>query len=166
MDLDWYCNDMLKKRHQCRCGILWTFSSLKRQRSPHQYVWFHTFNFRQNKVVIVISVISKILNPSKCWMVTIQLLLNDTLFLSELVLFIASCYCWTFVCFSAFLWFSFLFDAVTLFNLNLLFSVELFSIRSVLILEMYFRYFDPVKYQLSSNQKHSTADRAPSFVLV
>ncbi len=84
MDLDWYCIDMLKKRHQCRCGILWTFSSLKRQRSPHQYVWFHTFNFRQNKVVIVISVISKILNPSKCWMVTIQLLLNDTLFYQNL----------------------------------------------------------------------------------
>jgi hypothetical protein len=36
--------------------------------------------FGQNEVVIVSSVIAKMFNPSKCWTVTIQLLLNDTLF--------------------------------------------------------------------------------------
>jgi hypothetical protein len=42
--------------------------------------------FRQNRVAMVSSKITKIFNPSKRWTVTIQLILNDTLFLSVLVI--------------------------------------------------------------------------------
>ncbi len=41
---------------------------------------FTHLTFRQNRVAVVSSVISTIFNPSKCWLITIQLPLNDTLF--------------------------------------------------------------------------------------
>ncbi len=98
MDLDWYCTDMLKVRHQCRSGLLWTFSSLKRQRNPFSPFDFTCFTFRQNKVAIVSSVIANIFNPSKYWTVTIQFLLNDTLFNQFLYCLLPVVYCSTFVC--------------------------------------------------------------------
>ncbi len=52
---------------------------------------FTRFTFRQNRFAIDSYIIAKIFNPSKCWTVTIQLVLNDALFLkSVLVLFLAS----------------------------------------------------------------------------
>jgi hypothetical protein len=43
-------------------------------------------------------------------------------------------------------------DSVLLFNLVLMFSIELFSAFSVLILEMYSSYFDSVIQQPTSSQ--------------
>ncbi len=116
MDLDWYCTDMLKVRHLCRCGFLWSFRSLKRQRSPRQHVQFLTFNIQANRVTFVSSIITKIFNPSKCCMVTIQLVLNDTLFISACIVYCQIYIVWLlffqcfhliqcFICCSAFVWF-------------------------------------------------------------
>jgi hypothetical protein len=60
-----------------------------------------TFNIKENRVAIVSSVIAKIFNPGKCWMVTIQLSLNDSRFNQCLLLLLPVTYCPTFVCFSA-----------------------------------------------------------------
>ncbi len=153
MDLDWYCTAMLKVRHLCRCGLLWTFSLLKRQTSPRQYVWFHTFNIQAKQGYnCQFRNCAKIFNLRKCWTVTIQLLLNETLLISA-----CYCYCQLFItrllfvqCFlfdSVFIWCS-AFSSIWFFC-----SVfKLFSVCSILILEMYSRYFGPVKHQSSSSQ--------------
>jgi hypothetical protein len=96
---------------------------------------------RQNRVVIVSSVIAKIFNPSKCWMVTIQLLLNVTLLSSVLV--IVHCQLLLFNLHSVLLFDSvILFDAIFCSNLILLFSIHIIKC-SVLILEMCSRYLIP-----------------------
>jgi hypothetical protein len=76
---------------------------------------FKHLTFRQNRVVIVSSVIAKMFNPSKCWTVTIQLPVNDSLFNQCLLLFIASYL--LFILYSV-LWFNsvLLFVAVLLFD--------------------------------------------------
>ncbi len=70
---------------------MWTFMNFQiaeKEQSPCQYIEFHTFNIRANRVAIVSSVIAKIFNPSMSWTVTIQLLLNDTLFISACTFFL------------------------------------------------------------------------------
>ncbi len=74
------------------------FSSLKKQRSPRLYVQFHTFNIHANRVAIVSSVTAKIFNPSKCWTITIQILLNDTLLISACYYLLPVTFCLTFFC--------------------------------------------------------------------
>ncbi len=160
MELNWYCTDMLEMRHQCWCGLLWIFkrvlvSPLGRQKSPCQSVWFLIVNIQANRVAFVSSVITKKFNPSKYWSVTIQLLVNDTLLISACIVYCQffiirllfdsvfcsiQCFCSTqcFVRFGSFVQY---------------FSVfELFSVFSVLILEIFSRYFDPVIHQPTSSQ--------------
>jgi hypothetical protein len=59
---------------------------------------FTHLTFRQKKVAIVSSVTAKIFNPSKCWTITIQFILNDTLFNQNLYCLLPVIYCLTFVC--------------------------------------------------------------------
>ncbi len=113
MELDWYCTDMLKMRHQCWCGLLWIFkrllvSLLGRQRSPHQNVWFLIFNIQANRVAIVSTIITKDIYP---WQVLDSH--NSTCFETTVpCIVIASFYCSTFALFSVyaieclFVWFS------------------------------------------------------------
>ncbi len=147
MELDSCCTDVLKVRHQCWCGLLWIFkrllvSPLGRQRSLCQNIWFLTINIH----AIVSSIIAKIFSPSKYWTVTFQLLLNDTLLISDLycllpVILVRLLFASVFIRFGAFC------------SIRFFCSVfKLFSVFSVLILEMYSRYFDPVIHQPSSSQ--------------
>ncbi len=131
--VDWYCTNMLKVRHQFRCGLLWSFSSLKRQ---------------------------KIFNPSKCWMVTMQLPLNDLSFQSVLVLFIAS--------FIVRLLFVpvLLFDSV-FYSMKCFCSIwffcsvfKLFSVCSVLILECIPGIYILLNINHQAVNEHHTADSA------
>jgi hypothetical protein len=79
-------------------------SPLGSQRSPHQNVWFLTFNIKANRVAIVSSEITKIFNTSKYWMVIIQFLERHSFFF----LISACMVCCQFYC-STFVWFSALF---------------------------------------------------------
>jgi hypothetical protein len=119
-----------------------------------------SISHQAKRVAIVSSVIAKIFNPSKCWMVTIQLLLDDT--------FLNLCLYCLFPVFIVWL----LFVSVLLFN-SVFYSLQcfcsiqffcsvfkLFSICSVLIPEMYSRYFDPLNINHEAVNKHHTADRA------
>jgi hypothetical protein len=126
---------------------------------------FTHLTFKQNRVVIVSSIIAKIFNPSRCWTVTIKLLLNDTLFNQCLLLFIASYLLSNFYLVP-------LFDSVFFIQCSFYCSIRffysvvvLFGKCLILILEMCSRYFDPVniKHQQPVNITHQTA---PSFVLV
>ncbi len=152
MELDCYCTDMLKVRHQSWWGLLWTFSSLKRQRSPCQYVRFHTFNIQANLVATVSSVIAKIFNHSKCWMVTVEFLLNDTLLNQCLYCLLPVFIVW--LLFTSVPLFVSVFYLMQCFCSIWFFCsvLELFGIFSVLILKMYSRYFDPIIHQPSSSQ--------------
>jgi hypothetical protein len=89
MEQDWYCTDMLEMRYQCWWGLgffKWLLvSPLERQRSLRHNVWFLIVNIQANRVTVVSSIITKIFNPSKYWMVTIQPLLNDTLLISACI---------------------------------------------------------------------------------
>jgi hypothetical protein len=115
MDLDWYCTNMLKVGIHADEDFYELFSSLEKQSTSD----FTHLTFRQNRVIIVSSVIAKIFNPHKCWTVTIQLPLNDTLFNQCFLLFIASYFSSTFIqClfvrFSAYLMQCLLFDSILL----------------------------------------------------
>ncbi len=125
---------------------------------------FTHLTFRQNRVVIVSSVIAKIFNPSKCWTVTIWLPLNDTLFNQCLLLFIAN-------------YLLIDFDSV-LYLIQCSYSMQcycsiwffcsvfvLFGKCSVLILEMCLRYFNPINIKHQAVNKHHY-QTVPSFVLV
>jgi hypothetical protein len=115
-------------------------------------VWLlmpHELTHRQNRVAIVNSVMAKIFNPCKYWIVTIQPFVK-TLNYSVPVLFIAIFYCLTLVRSFYIVRFSTLFDSV--FNYAVYFSV--------LILELYSRYLNP--YLIYNNHpavnKHHTVD--------
>ncbi len=149
MNLDWYCTDMLKVRHLCRCGLLWTLWKGKK-------LLVSTFNFThltfgQNMVAIVSSKIAKLFNPSKCWMVTIQLLLNDTLFNQCLLLFIASYLLLNFCMYSALIWFSVCSMQCFFFDSILFAQCSNYSVYVLSWSWKYSRYFDPVKHQSSSS---------------
>jgi hypothetical protein len=103
-------------------------------------------------VAIVSSVSAKIFNPSKCWRVTIQLLLHDTLLNQCLYCLLPVFIVW--LLFVSVLLFDSVFYSLLCFcSIRFFCSVfESFSICSVLILEMYSWYFDPVKHQSSSSQ--------------
>ncbi len=156
MEPDWYCTEMLKARHQCWRGLLWIHKRLLvspqgRQGSPRPYVQFLAFNIEVNRVVIAGYVIATIFNPGKCWTVTIQLLLSDTLLISTCIgywqfLLFDLCFLQCFVRFNVYLMQCF---CLTQFFCSMF---KLFSIFSVLILEMYTRYFDHVIHQPSSSQ--------------
>ncbi len=81
---------------------------------------FTHLTFRQNRVAIVSSVISTIFNPSKFWPITIQLSLNDTLFISACYYLLPVTYCSTFVFSVPF------FDSVFI-RCNALFEFDCFS---------------------------------------
>jgi hypothetical protein len=73
IDLDWHFTGILKVRHPC---LMWTFMNYSAcWRSKKVLVSTSDVTpliSRQNRVVIVSSVIAKILNSSKCWTVTIK----------------------------------------------------------------------------------------------
>jgi hypothetical protein len=153
MDLDWYCTDMLKVWHQCQCVLLWTFSSLKRQGSPHQYIRFHMFNIQANRFVIVSSAITKIFNPiASGWQPQFNLFWMTLFLISACIV-----YCQLFLVrllFVSVLSFNSVFYSLQCFcSIWFFCSVfKLFSVCSVLILKMYPRYLDPVKHKSSSSQ--------------
>jgi hypothetical protein len=107
--------------------------------------------FRQNRVAMVSSIITKIFNPSKRWTVTIQLLLNDTLFLSVLVIV-----CCQLLLFNP--------HSVILFNSVLLFKSISFVQYSNYSVNVQFWYWKCIpgisirKHQTSAVNKHHTPD--------
>ncbi len=151
MDLDWNCTDMLKMWHQCQCGHELSARWKDREALVSTSDFTHS-TFRQNRVVIASSIIAKVFNPSKCWTVTIQLILNDTLFNQYLLLFLASYSLFDFCLSQCSCSIQCLFDVVLLFDLFFCSVIELFSVCSVLILEMCSRDFDPLKHQSSSSR--------------
>jgi hypothetical protein len=119
---------------------------------------FTHLTFRQNRVVIVSSVITKKFNPSKCWTVTIQLPVNNILFNQCLLLSITNYLLFDF--YSVLLFDSVLYSSQYYCSIQFFSSVlVLFGKCSDLILEMCSRYFDPIniKHQQSINIIHQKA---------
>jgi hypothetical protein len=161
IDLDWHCTGILKVRHPC---LMWTFMNYSAcWRSKKVLVSTSDVTpliSRQNRVVIVSSVIAKILNPSKCWTVTIKP------FWMTLLLISAHCY-YLLPVICCFIFVQCLFASVFSFQFNsfVQYSYHPVNVQSPLILEMSSRYFDPVNnnHQQSINIIHQTT---PTFVLV
>ncbi len=140
MELNSYCTGMLDMRQQKVLGGFYGFSKCHKwptgkTKKPTSWHLMLITNIQANRVVIVSSVITRILNPCKYWTVMTQTFIN-MFSKSVLGLFVAS--------FIVHLLFTLLFFCSTPF-------VRLFSVRSfdysvyfsVLILELYSRYFDP-----------------------
>jgi hypothetical protein len=77
MEHDWYCTGVVGVKQQSCWGVLWLFkrpqvSLLEKQRNRQHDIWCLMTNTWANRVAIVSSVITKIFNPCKYWMVTIQ----------------------------------------------------------------------------------------------
>jgi hypothetical protein len=77
MELDWYCTRAFGMRQQSCWGVLWFFkrprvSPMENQRNRQHVIWCLITKTQANRVAIVSSVITKILNPCKPWTVTIQ----------------------------------------------------------------------------------------------
>jgi magnesium-transporting ATPase (P-type) len=162
MKLDRYCTGVLGMRQQSCWGFLWLFkrrgdNPLKIQRIWQHDIWCIITNTRANRVAIVSSVITKILNPCKYWTVTTQAFVicsvNQCLFYSLPVFFIVNllfyfhsfCFSFVSICFCSTIQYS---------------IVRLFSVFSVLILELYYRYFNPLyktAIRQSINIIHQTA---------
>jgi hypothetical protein len=146
MELDWYCTGMLGIGHQSCLGILWSLkrllSSLGKQRNPCQDVWFLIVNIQANRISNVSSVITKIFNPYKYWTVTSQPFIKHLVI--QCLFCLLSVYCSNVVRFSvSFVWFSVFFCSI---------SCSTIQCFSVLILELYSRYFEPHKQQPSGSQ--------------
>jgi hypothetical protein len=142
------------KGHKWACWKEIKFSSTTTDAS-----WTYT---RANRVEIVKSVITKIFITSKYLTITIQHLKDTLLFCLYCLL---SVFIVQLLLFSAFVRFSFIWFSAFC-SIRCFCSVfKLFGIFSVLILEMYSRYFDPVIQQPKAVNKHHTADSA-IFVLV
>ncbi len=143
MEINWYCTEVLGMKQQSCWGVLWFFkrswvSPLEKQRNRQNDNWSLINNARANRVAIVSFVITKICNPCKHWMVTTQhLVYMFSVYSYSLTVFY---YC------SSVVWFSFV-SVLFLFDLLCLIIqcsiICLFSVFSVLILELYSRYFDP-----------------------
>jgi hypothetical protein len=87
-------SDMIDMSHQSWWGLLWIFQKgtcepAGKAKKPSSWHWFLIINIQSNMVAIVSSIITKIFNPRKYWMVTIQPFIK-TLRNSVSVLFIAS----------------------------------------------------------------------------
>jgi hypothetical protein len=130
------------KQQSC-WGILWFFKRpqvrpLEKQRNWQHNIWCLRTNTWANRVANVSSVIRKILNPRKHWTVTIQ----PSVWYVQWI----SVYCCQFS-----VTFHLLFDFHSLlfcFVQSVLFDYSVFNylfiqVFSVLVLELYSRYFDP-----------------------
>jgi hypothetical protein len=149
---------MLGVKHQSWWRVLWFFrrthvSPLGRPGNPRHDVWFLIINIQAKRVAIVSSVITRYLTLSSIGRSRFNLsgqTLNDSV--SVLLL---SVYCLTvvhsvfFYSIQCFLLFDSLFD-YSVFDYSVYFSV--------LILELYSRYFDPHKQNHPAVNKHRTAD--------
>ncbi len=85
MELDWNCTDMSGMRHQSWWRILWILKRplvilLGRQGNPYHDVCLLSTNIQANRVAIVNSVLTKIFNPCKYWIITIQPFVNTQWF--------------------------------------------------------------------------------------
>jgi hypothetical protein len=77
MELNWYCTGVLGMKQQSCWGVLWFFKRpwilpLEKQRNRQYDIWCLITNAWANRVAIFSFVITKIFNPYKHWMVTIQ----------------------------------------------------------------------------------------------
>jgi hypothetical protein len=73
MELDWFCTCVLKVRHQYLMRAFMNYSACWRsQKGSHLHIKCPTFNTQANRVAIFCSVITKIFNRCKYWMVTFQ----------------------------------------------------------------------------------------------
>jgi hypothetical protein len=134
----------VRMKQQSCWGVAWFFkrprvSPLKKQKNWHHDIWCLIDNTRANRVAIVSSVITKIFNPCKHWTVKIQ---HSVLYVQWISVYSYSLP--VFHC-SSVVWFSFVSVLLCLNHFVLLFSVRLFVYSlyfSVLILELYSRYFD------------------------
>jgi hypothetical protein len=151
------------KQQSC-WGVLWFFKRPqvrlpKRQRNQQHDIWCLITNNWVNTVAIVSSVFIKIFNPCTYWMVTTQPfvhMFSESVFVSIRCQFSVIVYLlFDFICFFC-----------ALIHFVQLFSVQLFVYSvyfSVLIMELYSRYFNP--YFTSTNNhlkvnKHHTSDSA------
>ncbi len=132
MELHWYSTRVLGMKQQSCWGALW-FS-----RGHKHDIWCLMTNTQANRVAIVSSVITKILNPCKYWTVMTQpSVYMFSVYLYSLLVFY---YCPSVVWFSLV---SVLFLSDSLCSIIRCWILCLFSVFSVLILELYSRYFDP-----------------------
>jgi hypothetical protein len=144
MELNCYCTGVLGMKQQSCWGGLWFFKRpwillLEKQRNRQYDIWCLITNAWANRVAIVSSVITKIFNPCKHWMVTIQPSVLYVQWISVyLYLLPVFCRCSSVVPFSF---------ASVLFLFNLLCSIQcllicLLSVFSDLLLELHSRNFE------------------------
>ncbi len=125
---------------------------------------FTHLTFRQNRVIIVSSVIAKIFNPSKYWMVTSQLPLNGTVFNRCLLLFISSYLLLNF-CLVPFVQFS-VYSMPCFCSIQIFYSVQI--IRCMFCPDPWnvFQVFRSRKTSIIMQSINIIHQTAPSFVLV
>ncbi len=161
MELDWYCTGLLGMKQQSCWGVLWFFKSpqvspLEKQRNWQHEIWYLRTNTQANRVKIVSSVITKIFNLCKYWMVTTQP--SVYIFSAYLHLLPVFCYC------SSVVWFSLI--SVLFYSTPF---VRLFSVRllvySVYFLSWYWNCIPAILIPITTTiqqfvNKHHTSDSA------
>ncbi len=154
MELDWYCTRTFYMRQPKLLRGSMVFqkatSLMKRQRNRQNVIWCLTTSIWANRVAIVSSVITNIINPCKHSMVMVLYVQWISVYSYLLPVFsvIAHQYC--------------LIRFVRLFSVRLFVYSTLFS---VLKLILYSRYFDPhINNHLSGKSINITHLTPPSFV--
>jgi hypothetical protein len=130
-------------------GFYELFSLLEKQKGSCLHIRCHSFNTWANRVATVSSVITKIFNPCEYWTVMAQ----PSVYLFSVYSYLLPVFCYC----SSVVWFSlisvlFLFSSLCLIVQCLI--IWLFSVFSVLELELYSRYFDPITTTIQQVNKH------------
>ncbi len=168
MELDWCCTGVLGVKQQSCYGVLLfskrpKVSPLEKQRNRQHDIWCLITNTWANRVAIVSSVITKIFNPCKYWMVTTQ---PSVYMFSESVFVLIHCQ------FSVIIHLLFNFNSLLFCFCSIhsvwLFSVQLFVSQCI----FWFWYWNCIPgilipyLQTTIQQSINIHQTAPSFVLV
>jgi hypothetical protein len=150
MEFNWCCSGEVGMKQQSCWGVVWFFKRpqgpLEKQRSRQHDIWCLITNIWENRVAIGSSVITRCLilaNIGQWSPFSLQICLFSV---HQLIIFVAtfSCIVHQFIHLSLFD--SVLFCSIWFCSIIQCSIIHLFSVSfSVLILELYSRYFDPFK---------------------
>jgi hypothetical protein len=177
MELDWYCTGATGMKQKSCWGVLWFFKRpqvtlLEKQRNWQHDICCLITNTWVNRVAIVSSAITRYLTLANIgWSpFTLQYLFVFSASVFNRICCQFICCCLTVVFITLPVVFihvhSLLFDCLHFASVCSTCFVWLFSVISVLILELYSKYFNPTYHQPSSKPINIIHQTAPSFVLV